>query len=349
MLVRYLRLLGPAIALLLLVATVARADIEKLAKHLHKLDPGGKVGGKSIVGTKPKQELHGSHGKPNFIVALGDGETIHGASKNDQLGALGDGAKIVPSNHGHSLIVAGPHSKIVVPGKGHNLIVSHAKGATIVLESPGDEVIANGPHDRIVCAKHANHELIEVAKGEKVSKSCRGHHNEIEPLASSSVSARSSAATAHASVEGEGTNSHPFIAPCENPSQVDCTVNGFAPRLVPCPGINCLWGTENVPVYRCPGRVNVDTGGEPHVIDHPYLLNQNYAPAGTHLDNGVEVDGLGDVGALIHTINTPETFQGTGFFRVETSSVDSTVTNWTLGFQHYTVILHCTSDPTHGY
>jgi hypothetical protein len=31
MLVRYLRLPGPAIALLLLVSTVARADIEKLA------------------------------------------------------------------------------------------------------------------------------------------------------------------------------------------------------------------------------------------------------------------------------------------------------------------------------
>jgi hypothetical protein len=41
MLVRHLRLLVPAIAFLLLVATVARADIEKLAKHLHKLDPGG--------------------------------------------------------------------------------------------------------------------------------------------------------------------------------------------------------------------------------------------------------------------------------------------------------------------
>jgi hypothetical protein len=332
-----------------LVAAVANADTEKLAKHLHKLNPGGKVGGKSIVGTKPKEELHGVHGKPNFIVALGDEETIHGASKNDQLGAIGKGTKIVPSNHGHSLIVAGPDSEVVVTGKGHNLIFSNAEGTTIILESPGDEVIAKGPRDKIVCAKHSSHELIEVAKGEKVSKGCRGHHNEIERLTTSSVSARSSSATAHASVEGFGTNSHPFIAPCDNPSQVDCTVSSFAKRLVPCPGINCLWGTENVPVYRCPGRVDVAPSGETHVFDHPYLLNQNYAPAGTHLDNGVQVEGLGPVGADIRTINEPDPFQGTGFFRVETSSGHSTVTNWTLGFQHYKVILHCTSDPTHGY
>jgi hypothetical protein len=289
------------------------------------------------------------HGKPNFIVALGDDETIHGASKNDQLGALGAGAKIVPSQQGHSLIVAGPHSKVVVSGKGHNLVYSHARGATIVLESPGDEVIANGPHDRIVCKQHAHNELIEVAKGEKVSKSCRGHHNQIERLTSSSLSARASSVTARASVEGFGTSSHPFIAPCDDPSQVDCTVSGFAERLVPCPGINCFWGTENVPVYRCPGRVIKDSGGESHVFDHPYLLNQNYAPAGTHLDKGVQVDGLGPVGADITTINTADPYQGTGSFRVAIFSEGSTVTNWTTVFRHYKVILHCTSDPTHGY
>src|SRR5262249_8320896 len=171
-----MRLLGPAIVLALLVATVARADIEKLAEHLHKLDPGGEVGGKSIVGTKPKEELHGVHGKPNFIIALGDEETIHGASVNDEIGAIGKGVKLVPSNHGHSYVAAGPEGEVVVTGEGHNLITSHAKGATIILESPGDEVIAKGPHDKIVCAKHSSQELIEVAKGEQVSKSCKGQH-----------------------------------------------------------------------------------------------------------------------------------------------------------------------------
>jgi hypothetical protein len=126
-------LLGATVALAVLTGAVAQANNEKLAKHLHKLDPAALVGGKSIVGTKPGQQLHGVHGKPNFIIALGDEETIHGASKNDELGAVGEDVKIVPSAHGHSLIVGGPGSRIVVTGKGHNLIYTDSKGTTILL------------------------------------------------------------------------------------------------------------------------------------------------------------------------------------------------------------------------
>jgi hypothetical protein len=334
MLVRLVRLLGPAIALALLAATVALADNEKLAKHLHHLNPGALVGGKSIVGTKPKQELHGSHGKPNFIVALADGETIHGASANDELGAIGDGAKIVPSNHGHSLIVAGPHSEIVVPGKGHNLIFSDAKGATIILESRGDEVIATGPHDKIVCAKHASHELIEVAKGEKVSKSCKGHHNQIEPV-SAALSARSSRARAHSSavVTGDGTNENPFTADCDDPSQVDCTVGSFAPRTLP-----GFWANEHVPAYQCPPP------------DHRFLLNHNYAKEGTTLPNGVEVVGLGPIGVSITAVTYERLSNGVARNTATvTGDSASSATNWEFDSNSYTVILHCTSDPARGY
>jgi hypothetical protein len=69
-------------------------------------------------------------------------------------------------------------------------------GATIILDSPGNEIIADDPRDRIVCAAHASHELIEIAKGEKVSKRCKGHHNEIEPAPP--LRAHASAASAHA-------------------------------------------------------------------------------------------------------------------------------------------------------
>ncbi len=79
-------LLGATLALAALTGAVAQANNGKLANHLHQLNPAALLGGKSIVGTKPEQELHGSHGKPNFIVALADGETIHGASTNDELG-----------------------------------------------------------------------------------------------------------------------------------------------------------------------------------------------------------------------------------------------------------------------
>jgi hypothetical protein len=332
--VRHLRLLGPAIALLLLaVATVARADIKRFAEHLRELDPGGKVGGKSIVGTKPKEVLHGVHGKPNFIVALGDEETIHGASKNDQIGALGKDVKLVPSNHGHSLIVAGPHSKIAVPGRGHDLIVSHARGATIILKSPADEVIANGPHDRIVCKHHTHRELIEVAKRERVSKSCRGHHNAIERLAGSSLSAHSSAVGVHASVvaSGSGTNTDPFVAACDDPSQDPCTVTSFASRT-----LGGFWANEFVPSYHCPGG-SAGVG----IWGHPFLLNQNYAPFGAVIAPGVEVEGLGDIGARIETTNADDSVRTQGY-RVQTDTLRSTATNWTFSPATYRVILHCT-------
>jgi hypothetical protein len=313
-----MRLLGPAIALALLAATLARADNEKLAEHLRKLDPGALVGGKSIVGTEPKEELHGVHGKPNFIIALGDEETIHGASADDQVGAIGKGVKLVPSNHGHSLIVAGPDSEVVVTGKGHNLIYSHAKGATIILESPGDEVIANGPHDRIVCAKHSSQELIEVANGEQVSKSCKGHHNETEPLASSSLSARSSAARAHASA-----------GDCVF-ADVDCT-ESFELRT-----LNGLWAGEQVPKYSCPGN-------------HPFLLNHSYAPFGARVTPGVEPVVVGGLigfdipGAGYTQFYTP------GLFRAVEIAGQASATSWAFGSSSYRVILHCSSDPAHGY
>jgi hypothetical protein len=309
-----MRLLGPAIALALLVATVARADNEKLAEHLRKLDPGGKVGGKSIVGTKPEEQLHGVHGKPNFIIALGDEETIHGASANDEIGALGKGVKLVPSNHGHSYIAAGPDSEVVVAGKGHHLIVSHAKGATIILESPGNEVIATGPHDRIVCAKHSSHELIEVAKGEKVSKSCRGHHNQIEPVPKV-LSAHSSAARAHASAE------------CNLGSVGDCTVTSTTRTL------GGLWDTERVSAGGC-----LSVAGQV-LVDHVYQ-------PGTLILRGIEVIGLTWIAVDIQQPLRDPQF-GTGNLVV--GNEEGYATNWSVNPESYTVIYHCTTDLSRGY
>jgi hypothetical protein len=272
------------------------------------------VGGNSIVGTKPKQELHGSHGKPNFIIALGDEETIHGASANDEIGAIGKGVKLVPSNHGHSYIVAGPDGEVAVSGKGHNLIVSHAKGATIILESPGNEVIANGPHDKIVCAKHANHELIEVAKGEQVSKSCKGHHNTTEHLTASSVSARSSAARAHATTAEEPECHLGIVGQCKQTSTTH-TLGG-------------LWAWQTVPYFRCfPG----------------VLVNHVYQP-GTLILPGVEVKGLTWI-----AVDISEPVRDPNYGNHVVGFNGGWATNWSVDPQSYTVILHCTTEFFRGY
>jgi len=44
-----------ALSLAGLTGAIAEANTDQLAEHLHQLDPGGLVGGKSIVGTKSGQ------------------------------------------------------------------------------------------------------------------------------------------------------------------------------------------------------------------------------------------------------------------------------------------------------
>jgi hypothetical protein len=308
----------------------AQAGTGELAERLRALDPAALVGGSSIVGARPGRQLAGVHGRPNFIAALGDGSTIHGASKNDQLGAgpHARDVKIIAPARGHSLIVGGPDARIVVSGRGHNLIYSHAAGATIVLDSPGNEVIADGPHDRIVCADHASHELIEITRGVRVAKSCKGHHNQIEPAPARPLSAHASAA-----VEGDGTNANPFTADCDDPSRVDCTVSSFAPRT-----LTGFWAHEYVPAYKCPAP------------DHRFLLNQNYAPAGTSLRKGVEVVLTGAIGVSITGLAYERLSSGEArSTATATGGTASSATNWEFGTYSYWVILHCTSDPARGY
>jgi hypothetical protein len=79
-------------------------------------------------------------------------------------------------------------------------------------------------------------------------------------------------------------------------------------------------------------------------------LNQNYAPAGTSLINGVEVEGLGKVGVSILasldlSTTLPRRVSGTA------TGEGSSATNWAIPFgpASYKVILHCTSDFERGY
>jgi len=151
-------------------------------------------------------------------------------------------------------------------------------------------------------------------------------------FAVAAADATRTAAHAAAGVSGSGTDDRLYVAPCDTPSPfTDCTV-AFPER-----SLSGLWANERVPAYRCP-------------TDHPFLLNQNYAPAGTLLPRGVEVSGLGPIGvsiadrAVSHVdpLYDPTHTWAWYFATGTVTGVGNTATNWTLGTASYRVILHCT-------
>lgn len=314
---------------------------EPSASKLLARDPGGRLGGNTIVVTGAGGKVLGVHGRPNFIVSLGSNETIVGGGKGDELGALGHGDTIVAGRGGYELIHAGPGGKVVVGGSGHDLVIVDRPNATIDLESPGDEVIATGHDDHVVCSAHSFHDVIYVHRSDTVDKTCHRHHDQTRPAgqapaAAASVSSGRSAHLAHGAggsaarrttVSGSGTTADPYRAPCDNPDVDPCTVSSFAPRT-----LEGFWSGEVVPAYQCPK-------------DHEYLYRKDYSPVGTALSYGVEVEGLGPIGVSI-----PAFFAWYESDRVHVAVATATgkgyssATSWATGSHSYKVILHCTSN-----
>ncbi|MCD2157985.1 hypothetical protein LQL77_30100 [Rhodococcus cerastii] len=136
-------------------------------------------------------------------------------------------------------------------------------------------------------------------------------------------------------VTGNGTNETPFTAPCSNTStEGDCLVDNFPARA--------LRGMTNefVPAYQCP-------------VDHPWLTNYNYAPAGTALVPGVEISGLNPIGVSITGRNDDPKNNATldGFDYAVVGTLTgfpySSATNWSIDKHWYRVVLHCTNNFEH--
>jgi hypothetical protein len=114
-------------------------------------------------------------------------------------------------------------------------------------------------------------------------------------------------------------------------------VSSFPPRY--------LDGDHNeyVPAYQCPSG-------------DPYLLNQGYAPFGTHLPNGVEnveTESPWPIGISISGTSTTKLNRNGQDFHVytgtQTGDLNSSVTNYNTNRKSYKLILHCTLDLTQTY
>ena len=293
-------------------------------------DPGARVDGNTVVVTGHGATVFAVPDRPDFIAALGSGETVIGGGGGDQLGALGSDVTIRGGN-GDEVIYGGPDSTLI-GGTGHDLLVDAKANATVVARS-GDEVAVSGPGDRVDCSAGERDVLIYRGASDVVSPTCRSDLARVLPVARLASAVRASKASA---VQGDGSNDSPFTASCDNPGLVDCTVSAFPSRR-----LTGLWANEYVPAYKCPS-------------DHPYLRDERYVPDGVVVPKGVEIqEGIPDgspwpIGIFIGNFFAVTISQGTFSTGIRTGFANSSATNWSTGTADYRVILHCTSDWSHG-
>jgi hypothetical protein len=122
-----------ALAAVLLVGLAVSASAKLLAAGLAALDPGARLLGDTIVATGRGGRVLGARDRPNFIVALGSGETIVGGARHDELGALGDNVTI--QDGGGKDLIHGGRGVTLVGGSGRDLIIDAKDDATVRVTS----------------------------------------------------------------------------------------------------------------------------------------------------------------------------------------------------------------------
>jgi hypothetical protein len=203
-------------------------------------------------------------------------------------------------------------------------------GADLIVGGPERDRINGGPGADLIYGGAERDKIKGGAGDDTVIK------GDLPGKPASRTSATAAGQPSELPVSGDGSNDNPFTAPCDDPSQVDCVVNSFKGR-----SLAGLWANEYVPAYKCPS-------------DHPRLIRKVYTPFGTQTPNGVEVAGLGPIGVSIAGASFfLGTTTGGSTVKVATGTltggVNSSATSWSAWSNTYRVILHCTSDPSHGY
>jgi Ca2+-binding RTX toxin-like protein len=324
------------VVVLLAVLTVSAEAIgqpgdSRRALRLAAHDPGARVQGNTIVATGARARVYGSRGRPNFIAALGSRQTIVGGRRGDHLAALGDHVTIIGGG-GHDLVF-GHRGARLIGGSGRDTLVARAAEATLRAGS-GDVVVARRDA-QVLCSRSSQNVTVYAGENASVSSTCRAADTRVLSLSELKQPVRKVGTPS--AVTGDGSNDNPFVAPCDDPGNVDCTISAFPART-----LSGAWANEYVPAYKCPAG-------------NPYLLNKNYAPPFTTWGSGVEISfDTTPVGTPIDVAITgysyydeptpPNLFSGT-----LTGFPNSTATNWLWGGSHwYRITLHCTSDRCHG-
>jgi hypothetical protein len=200
-----------------------------------------------------------------------------------------------------------------------------------------DEVMLTGHNDRVLCTPSSHDSIIYSKRSVSVDSTCRANGARLYDFDQSPPKAGFRLVDT-TTLQGSGTNDDPYVKPCDNPSLEDCTVT-FDDRWMP-----CCWGpgsVETVPAYRCP-------------TDHPYLYAKKYVPWGTSVIDGVEIVQTSNPWAInvyIGDASSEHPNNASKGFATGTLSgpFSSGATNWTAFRNAYRVVLHCTSNSSHGW
>jgi RTX calcium-binding nonapeptide repeat (4 copies) len=286
------------------------------------LDPGARVGGNTQAATAAGARVLGAPERANFMVALGARERIVGGAGHDELQARGSADRVFGA--GGPDLIHGGRGDVLDGGPGNDLIIDTQGGATVRTGPGSDKVIAPGRGDLVVCAAGSHDSMIYADRSDTIAPSCRRHRSRVLYRPAPTLAPRPAHAAQQA-VTGEGSNDNPYTAACDDSSQNPCTVSSFPART-----LSGWLSNEYVPAYACPRGTEIWTR---------FLALENFAPFGTFLPDGVEVQGLGPIGVSI--TGTAPRYPGTFFFETLTGYPNSSATNWKGGDQSYKVILHC--------
>lgn len=310
------------------------------AARFLRVDPGARVGGNTQVAAAARARLVGVPRRVNFMLGLGPRQRIVGGRGHDQLGVRGLAGRIFGAG-GPDLIHGGPGRDRLHGGRGRDLIyggggrdlISGGPGRDRVIDRSGAAIVRAGGGDRVEVADGDGDDQVLCTAG-WAARLAVDRHDRVDPSCSGRAEVtyrRPVARAAQQPVTGNGSNDNPYTAPCDNPQLIDCTVSSFGRR-----SLTGWWTHEFVPAYKCPA-------------DHPYLLGRWYAPFGTFLPQGVEVDGLGPIGVAITgwSSTTPPGQDFLVFTGTTTGYPNSSATSWRTETNYYRVILHCTSDWRH--
>lgn len=309
-----------------------------LAKRLAAQDPGAVVGGDTIVATGDGARLFGVPRRPNFIFALGPNEVVFGGQDRNEIRALAANVT-VHSGNGSNFVWAGRGAR-VFGGTGRNMLIATGSRATVWVRSRNTKMVMYGRHGRVLCSRGARGALIYVRADDSVGQTCRRVHARVFPVSRVHGASPGRALGGAGIVSGDGSNDNPYVAPCDDPQDADCTVSGFPVRMLD--GLH----NEYVPAYRCPA-------------DHPYLSIYNFidepnGPFGWTVHPGVGVqEDWGDYPIALSitgnsSVQDPGLPSGVLWTGTKTGFPNSSATNWNSKTHWYRVVLHCTSNRCHG-